>query len=71
VIRQRFDTHEVYKCDLCSERLATERIPACVEACPTGCLTFRRDETLRSWLKEVGAAQGIVAQQMASIESQG
>ena len=30
----------IVKCDLCVERLAQGQEPACVEACPTGALTF-------------------------------
>jgi carbon-monoxide dehydrogenase iron sulfur subunit len=70
VIRQRFDTHEVYKCDLCVERLGQGRVPACVEGCPTRCLSFREDGELRSWLKDVGAAQSRMIATQASIEDQ-
>jgi Fe-S-cluster-containing dehydrogenase component len=68
VIRQRFDTFEVYKCDLCADRLAADQIPACAEACPTGCLSFRVDGELTSWLKEVGTAQARAIEQHARIE---
>ncbi len=55
VVRQNYDTHEVYKCDLCLERLQASRIPACVEACPTGCLSFRTTGAPPcSWLKQIG-----------------
>jgi hypothetical protein len=42
-------TPRVRKCSFCHERVAREgRLPACVEICPTQCLTFgRRDELLR------------------------
>lgn len=53
VVRQHLETHQVYKCDLCAERLEAEVIPACVEACPTGCLTFKSLGTVKSWLKNV------------------
>ena len=43
----------IYKCDLCVERLAAEKIPACVDACPTGCLTFRSRDQVRGWLREI------------------
>jgi len=33
----------VLKCDLCIERLAAGREPACVEACPTGALVFTEE----------------------------
>ena len=68
VIRQRFDTFEVYKCDLCAERLEADVIPACAEACPTGCLSFRVDGELSSWLKTVGEAQSQAIEQHARIE---
>lgn len=43
----------IYKCDLCVERLAKDQIPACVEACPTSCLTFRSTEQVKGWLRSV------------------
>jgi len=43
----------VYKCDMCVERLARDEVPACVEACPTGCLTFKSQDDARSWLGSV------------------
>jgi Fe-S-cluster-containing dehydrogenase component len=71
VIRQHYETHEVYKCDLCAARLAANRIPACVEACPTGCLSFRVEEELRSWLKDVQSTQTKRIEQHARIAGEG
>lgn len=48
VVRQR--RGQVTKCDLCVDRLAQGRVPACVEACPTRTLTFRAAAPPRSWL---------------------
>ena len=44
------DTRTVVKCDFCVERVREGRLPACVEACPTGALRFGRLEEL---LREV------------------
>jgi len=39
-------TKKVYKCSLCSDRTAVGLEPACIKACPTGCLSFGRREDL-------------------------
>ena len=44
---------QIYKCDLCVERLAKSQIPACVDACPTGCLTFKSQDQVRGWLRAI------------------
>jgi len=33
-------TRKVYKCTLCSDRVGAGLEPACIKACPTGCLQF-------------------------------
>jgi formate dehydrogenase beta subunit len=33
-------TKKVYKCTLCSDRVGAGLEPACIKACPTGCLHF-------------------------------
>src|SRR5215469_5379945 len=33
-------TKKVYKCTLCSDRVGQGLEPACIKACPTGCLKF-------------------------------
>jgi carbon-monoxide dehydrogenase iron sulfur subunit len=40
VIKLRRDRKAIIKCDLCQQRTEEGREPACVEACPTGALTF-------------------------------
>lgn len=37
---------KVYKCTLCSDRVAAGLEPACIKACPTGCLQFGTKEQL-------------------------
>jgi formate dehydrogenase beta subunit len=39
-------TKKVYKCTLCSDRLSYGLEPACIKACPTGCLQFGTKEHL-------------------------
>jgi carbon-monoxide dehydrogenase iron sulfur subunit len=55
-----------YKCDLCVKRLAAGRLPACVEACPTGCLSFESEEQKRKRLQDVHQA---VAPELVSMIS--
>ncbi len=38
----------VIKCDLCFERLKDDKLPACVEACPTKALQFKTSEEVAS-----------------------
>ncbi|MES1244316.1 MAG: formate dehydrogenase subunit beta [Acidobacteriota bacterium] len=33
-------SHKVFKCTLCSDRVSEGLEPACIKACPTGCLEF-------------------------------
>ena len=44
VITVRADGKGVLKCDLCIERLAEGREPACIAACPTHALVFLEEE---------------------------
>ena len=63
VITMSADGKGVLKCDLCVERLAEGREPACVEACPTGALVFGNEEDVtRSKRREV-AEQMVLAEQ--------
>jgi len=46
-------SRKVFKCTLCSDRVAEGLEPACIKACPTGCLHFgTKDE-----MKELGEAR--------------
>ena len=50
------ETKKVYKCTLCSDRVATGLEPACIKSCPTGCLHFGSKDEMRA-LAETRAAQ--------------
>jgi len=39
-------TKKVYKCTLCSDRVGAGLEPACIKACPTGCLQFGSKEDM-------------------------
>ena len=41
-------TKKVYKCTLCSDRVGQGLEPACVKACPTGCLKFGTKADMRA-----------------------
>ena len=40
------ETKKVYKCTLCSDRVGAGLEPACIKACPTGCLHFGSKEDM-------------------------
>jgi Fe-S-cluster-containing dehydrogenase component len=64
VPRMTADRAAVIKCDLCVERLGRGEVPACVEACPTGTLTFR-------WAREAEEALDAPPAWMAGGAGQG
>jgi len=39
--------HKVYKCTLCSDRVAVGQEPACVKTCPTGAIVFGSKEDMK------------------------
>jgi formate dehydrogenase beta subunit len=40
-------TKKVYKCTLCSDRVGAGLEPACIKACPTGCLHFGTKDDMK------------------------
>lgn len=52
VIKLRRDRKVIIKCDLCQERTKEGKQPACVEACPTGALTFIEIEKIGKQKRE-------------------
>jgi formate dehydrogenase beta subunit len=49
-------TKKVFKCTLCSDRVSNGLEPACIKACPTGCLHFGSKDDMKE-LAEQRAAQ--------------
>jgi formate dehydrogenase iron-sulfur subunit len=43
---------KVYKCTLCSDRVAVGMEPACIKACPTGALQFGTKEQMHEYAEE-------------------
>jgi len=43
---------KVYKCTLCSDRVAVGMEPACIKACPTGALQFGTKEQMHEYARE-------------------
>ncbi|HYN22559.1 MAG TPA: 4Fe-4S dicluster domain-containing protein, partial [Thermoanaerobaculia bacterium] len=41
-------SHKVFKCTLCSDRVHEGLEPACIKACPTGCLEFGTKEEMKA-----------------------
>lgn len=49
----------IVKCELCRDRLAENKLPACVEACPRGAVIFgKREELLREAHKRIDEGNG-------------
>jgi formate dehydrogenase iron-sulfur subunit len=44
--------HKVYKCTLCSDRVAVGQEPACVKTCPTGAIVFGSKEDMKQHAAE-------------------
>jgi formate dehydrogenase beta subunit len=42
------DVRKVFKCTLCSDRVSEGLEPACIKACPTGCLQFGTKEDMKA-----------------------
>jgi formate dehydrogenase beta subunit len=50
------ESKKVFKCTLCSDRVGAGLEPACIKACPTGCLHFGTKQEMKE-LAETRAAQ--------------
>jgi formate dehydrogenase beta subunit len=50
------ESNKVFKCTLCSDRVGAGLEPACIKACPTGCLHFGTKQEMKE-LAETRAAQ--------------
>ena len=50
--RMRKEDSKVYKCTLCSDRVAVGLEPACVKTCPTGAITFGSKEDMKEHAAE-------------------
>src|SRR5690606_1306462 len=48
-------TSKVYKCTLCSDRVGNGLEPACIKACPTGCLKFGTKTDMRQLAEDRAA----------------
>ncbi len=66
VITVKPDGKRVLKCDLCIERLAQHKLPACVAACPTAALEFADSEESNREKRQKTAEQMVAAQTSAT-----
>jgi len=47
ISRDLIRNEKVYKCTLCSDRVGQGLEPACIKACPTGCLKFGSKDDMK------------------------
>ena len=59
------DGRVAMKCDLCVDRLAAGKQPACVASCPTQTLHFADEEVLNRGKRKAAAERMVAAQQSA------
>ena len=64
-------TKKVYKCTLCSDRVGAGLEPACIKACPTGCLHFGTKDDMKDLAETArrAASRAHVAHERRSLRS--
>jgi Fe-S-cluster-containing dehydrogenase component len=62
------ESKQIVKCSMCGHRIVQGKIPACVEACPTGALAFGEYDMILKAAKGIAAKDGL---QVYGVEEQG
>jgi formate dehydrogenase iron-sulfur subunit len=60
-------THKVFKCTLCVDRVTEGLEPACIKACPTGCLHFGT----KAEMKELGETRALQLREQSGFAKAG
>jgi formate dehydrogenase beta subunit len=60
-------TKKVYKCTLCSDRVGQGLEPACIKACPTGCLQFGTKQEM----KQIAAKRALQLREHSGFKNAG
>ena len=61
-------TKKVYKCTLCSDRVGQGLEPACIKACPTGCLHFGTKDEMKTLAETRAALRATHERMLQTIE---